>query len=66
MDVSSIAALASSMAHERTMNAVSITVLKKTLAVQAESALTLIAGVRPVTLAQNLPSHLGNNINVMV
>ncbi|GGI17280.1 YjfB family protein [Oxalicibacterium faecigallinarum] len=64
MDSYGIAGAVTAMAQERTMYAVSITMLKKTLDMQGDTALTLIAGVTQAPVAQNLPAHLGNNIDV--
>jgi hypothetical protein len=61
MDVGNIPALATSMAQERTANAVAITVFKKSMDIQGAMAMALIEAVGQVQ--QNLPPHLGNNIN---
>lgn len=63
MDVGNIAALATSMAQERTANAVAITVFKKSMDIQGSMAMALIESIGQVPTAQNLPPHLGNNIN---
>lgn len=64
MDTDGIAAVASSLAQERTANAVAIAVLKKSLDVQGAMALQLIASINPSPATQNLPPHLGNHIDV--
>lgn len=60
MDVGNIAALATSMAQERTANAASIAVFKKALDAQSSAALALLEAIPQV---QSLPPHLGNSIN---
>lgn len=60
MDVGNIASLASSMAQERTGQAVGVAVLKKALDAQAAGAIALIAAL---PAPPSLPSHLGQNIN---
>ena len=42
-------------------DAVGVTVLKKALDIEAQNAMTLINALPPQ--AQNLPSHLGQNVN---
>lgn len=63
MDVTGIANAASTLANVGTSQAVSIAVLKKAMDVSAESATALIEAIPPAPTAQNLPSHLGKNIN---
>lgn len=60
MDVSSIAQAATTIADTGTKQQVGIAVLKKAQDIQATSAQALINALPPV---QNLPAHLGNNIN---
>jgi hypothetical protein len=60
MDVGNIPALATSMAQERTANAVAITVFKKSMDIQSSMAMALIEAAGQT---QNLPPHLGNSIN---
>jgi hypothetical protein len=62
MDISSIANLATQLSQQRTAQAVDVSVLKKALAIQQSAALTLIESVTP---ASSLPSHLGQNVNVV-
>lgn len=60
MDVSGIAKLATSMAETGTSQAVDIAMLKKAQEIQLSTATQLLDAIPP---AQNLPAHLGNNIN---
>lgn len=60
MDVASIASLSTEMAQARTSDAVAMLVLKKTLDLQAESALQLLQAVP----AANNPPHLGNAVDI--
>ena len=62
MDVSSIANLATRMSQERVGQAADMAVLKKALQMQQESAMSLISAITP---ASSLPSHLGQNLNVV-
>lgn len=64
MDIEGIAAVASGMAQERTANAVSIAMLKKTLDLQGVTVLTLINAASEAPAARNRPPHLGNHIDV--
>lgn len=63
MDVTSIANVATTMAETSTNQAVSIAVLKKAMDLSAAGALALIEAIPDNTPIQNLPSHLGQNIN---
>jgi hypothetical protein len=62
MDVSAIADLASRMSQDRLGQAVDVAVLKKAMQLQQESAMSLISAITP---ASSLPSHLGQNVNVV-
>lgn len=64
MDIStsSVASAASSLAQARTGDAVGITVLKKALDIQAQSAAQLIEAAAQV--GRNNPPNLGQNIDV--
>jgi hypothetical protein len=62
MEISGIARLASAMSQERTAQAKDVALLKKALEMQQQSAMTLISAVTP---AASLPSHLGQNVNVV-
>ena len=62
MEINSLASLATSMANNATDQAVSIAVLKKTLDTQAAGALALLQAI-PDAPTQNLPEHLGQNVN---
>lgn len=61
MDVSSIGSLSSALAQAKTGDAVGILVLKKAMAIQAQSALQLLEGLPQVA---NNPSHLGSTVDV--
>lgn len=60
MDVSSIASLATQLSSQKTDEEVGYAVLKKAINIQANSAIALINAIPSV---QNLPAHLGQNIN---
>lgn len=62
MDVSAIAEAATVLSEARTNQAIGIAVLKKVIDQNAENALSLISALPNV---QNLPPHLGKNINVV-
>jgi len=62
VDVSSIANLATRMSQDRVAQAADIAVLKKAMQMQQESAMSLISAITPPT---SLPSHLGQNVNVV-
>lgn len=68
MDINSISAQTTSLlSQQRVGDAVGITVQKKAQQIQTESAVALINSVPKadsVQSSQNLPSHLGQNINV--
>ena len=55
--------VATTMAETSTNQAVSIAVLKKAMDLSAAGALALIEAIPDNTPIQNLPSHLGQNIN---
>lgn len=61
MDVSSIGSLSSALSQARTGDAVNILVLKKAMAIQAQSALQLLEAL-PQTA--NNPPNLGASIDV--
>ena len=63
MDVTGIANVATSMAETSTNQAISIAVLKKAINLSAAGALALIEAIPDNKSIQNLPSHLGQNIN---
>lgn len=63
MDVTGIANVATTMAETSTNQAVSIAVLKKAMDLSAAGALALIEAIPDNTPVQNLPPHLGQNIN---
>ena len=60
MDVIGIAKLATSIAETGTRQEVGIAMLKKAQDLQAATATQLLDAVPP---AQNLPAHLGKNVN---
>jgi len=63
MDVTGIANVATTMAEANTNQAVSIAVLKKAMDLNAAGALALIEAIPDTQPKQNLPPHLGQNIN---
>jgi hypothetical protein len=62
MEISGIARLATALSQQRTAEAADMTILKKALDMQKETAATLVAAVTP---SSSLPSHLGQNVNVV-
>ncbi len=62
METGGLAQLATALAQQRTMQDVSVAVLKKTLQIEAGTATSLLAALPPVEAA-NLPPHLGQTIN---
>jgi hypothetical protein len=62
VDVSALTSLATQMSQQRTSQAVDLAILKKAMNLQASAAMTLIASVTPST---SLPSHLGQNVNIV-
>lgn len=60
MDVSGIANLATQMSAAQTNAEVSTAVLKKAINIEAQGALALLDAVPQ---PQNLPAHLGQNVN---
>ncbi|HYD81685.1 MAG TPA: YjfB family protein [Paucimonas sp.] len=67
MEVGSIASIATRMSEERTSQAIGIAVLKKALDAERASAAVLLQAVAqtPAAGSANLPSHLGQNINIV-
>lgn len=63
MDVTGIANLAITMAETSTNQAVNIAILKEAINLSAEGAVALIEVIPDNKPIQNLPSHLGQNIN---
>ncbi len=63
MDVTGIANVATAMSDASTNQAVGIAVLKKAIDLNAAGALALIEALPDNTSTQNLPAHLGKNIN---
>lgn len=64
MDVTTLAAAATALSQDRNADAVSTTVLKKALDIQAQGAMQLIQAAAQVIPANN-PPHLGNRIDVL-
>ena len=63
MDVTDIASTATTMSEAFIQQASGTAVLKKALDISAENAIKLIEAIPDNTPAQNLPPHLGQNIN---
>jgi hypothetical protein len=63
MDVSAAASIASAVNQAKTGEVVSTFVLKKALDAQSSTASALLEALPPVTSANNLPPHLGQNID---
>ena len=62
MEITGIAQLATSMSETRTDQAIGFSVLRKALDMQTAAATELLNALPPV---QNLPPHLGQNINTV-
>ena len=63
MDISGITNTATALNAASTQQEVSMAVLKKAINIGAEGALSLIQSIPNNQSAQNLPAHLGKNIN---
>lgn len=63
MDVTGIANVATTLADVGTSQVVSIAVLKKAMDLQTENATALIQAIPNANQVQNLPPHLGQNVN---
>ena len=63
MNVSSIAALSTTIAETGRKEEVAVTMLKKQQDMQKQHMGQLLEGIQPPQPAQNLPAHLGNKIN---
>ncbi len=63
MDVLSIAKLSTTIAETGNKQEVAVAVLKKQQDMQKSMATQLLDGIAPPQPAQNLPAHLGNNVN---
>ncbi|MBK1680300.1 YjfB family protein [Rhodocyclus tenuis] len=61
MDISSIASVPSSIAQAKTGDAIAVTVLRKSLDLQAQAAMQLIAALPQATT--NNPPNLGQGVN---
>lgn len=62
MDVTGIASMATQFSDAKTADQIQVTVLKKALDAQAESAAQLIQAL-PQPASVNQPAHLGQNVN---
>jgi hypothetical protein len=62
MDVSGLTRLATQMSAQRTNDAAGMAVFKKALDTQQSAAQQLISQITP---ASALPSHVGQNVNVV-
>ena len=63
MDVSAINSASTALKAASMQQEVSMAVLKKAINIGAEGALSLIQAIPNNQSAQNLPAHLGKNIN---
>ena len=63
MDVSSIAKAASTIADTGTRQDVDIAVQKRAQEIAASTATQMIDAVKDPSTVQNLPEHLGQNVN---
>jgi HEAT repeat protein len=63
MEISGIAKLATAMSQQRTAAAADVALLKRALDMQQQSAASMLAALP--TPAASLPSHLGQNLNVV-
>ena len=63
MDTTAIAALATDMAQVRTADAVSVSVLKKALNLEAQGAAQLVQAAAQSMQAFINPPHLGNSVD---
>ncbi|HET8936511.1 MAG TPA: YjfB family protein [Polyangiales bacterium] len=62
MEISGIARLATAMSQQKTAQEADVTILKKALDMQKETAAAMVASVTP---SASLLSHLGQNVNVV-
>lgn len=62
MDVSNIAAAASSIAATGTKQEVDVAILKKAMEIESATATDLVDALQP-TQASRLPDHLGTKVN---
>ncbi|PTN10860.1 YjfB family protein [Nitrosomonas aestuarii] len=65
MNVTGIASTATAMSEAYIQQASGTAVFKKALDISSENAMALIEAIPDNTPAQNLPSHLGQNINTI-
>lgn len=62
--MSTIASIATTMSNTATKEAVSVAVLKKAMDIESNNAAALLAAI-PSVSSQNLPPHLGQNVNTI-
>lgn len=62
-EINSVANFATTQKTAETNDSVGLAVLKKAIDMQASTATALIQALPPATPANNLPPHLGRNIN---
>jgi len=66
VDISGIANLSTALSQQRVNQTAELMVLKKAMQVQEAAAMTLISSVAQApTPASSLPSHLGQNVNIV-
>lgn len=64
MDVAAIASLATEMTQSRIANAVQLTVMKKSLDIQEQNAMQLVAAAaQAIPTATNNPANLGATVD---
>jgi hypothetical protein len=63
MDVTGMSKLATSIADSGTKQDVDLAVLKRAQQIESATATQLIEAIQPAPALQNLPAHLGNNVN---
>jgi hypothetical protein len=63
MDVTGLSNLSTSIAETGTKQDVGLAVLKRAQDIETSTATQLLDAIQPAQAVQNLPAHLGNNIN---
>ncbi|GAB3415746.1 YjfB family protein [Massilia agilis] len=63
MDISGIASGATSIAETGTKQEVDIAVLKRAQEIESSTATQLLDAIKSTPTVQNLPAHLGKNVN---
>lgn len=69
MDTATIASLATDLSHAKTANTVQLTVLKKTMDIEAQNALQLVqvaTQAAQLNSPTNNPAHLGNRVDTFI